>query len=74
MTPKEKADDLIKKYQAINFDEPILNLTTSEAKECALIAVDEIIKACPIELVGNAGKFKYTEDYWKEVKAELEKP
>jgi hypothetical protein len=57
MTPREKASQLIVDYQikckSLNYD---------EAKQCALIAVDEIIS-----LVG-----RYS-DYWQEVKQEIEK-
>jgi len=56
MTPQEKAKELLDKF--INV--PLLD--SYEAKQCALIAVDEIIP-----LVG-----RYS-DYWDEVKQEIEK-
>lgn len=79
--PKEKAHELVNKFKEYadenymdNKQQFELNETRNiNAKNCALIAVDEIIKSCPIELVGNAGKFTYTEDYWQEVKTEIEK-
>jgi hypothetical protein len=47
MTPKEKAKELCDKflrtYKVSLY--PPFNSATQEAKECALIAVDEIIKA-----------------------------
>lgn len=59
MTPKEKAKELVEKYD--------LTLTylesKSKAKQCALIAVDEII------LSSNYFEIYY----WKEVKQEIEK-
>jgi hypothetical protein len=59
MTPKEKAEELYKKmlfcYQG-HIDEYI-------TKQCALIAVDEIIEHC-----NYANKW-----YWQEVKKEIEK-
>lgn len=63
MTPKEKAKELVEKY-----DETLTYIESkSKAKQCALIAVDEIIS---IKLLWFQ---KDTEslDYWKEVKQEL---
>jgi hypothetical protein len=69
MTPKEKAEDLFEKYY--NRIEHTLSEEYSPhemfvVKECALIAVDEILNAVTV----IADK-RY--DYWKEVKQELEK-
>ena len=66
MTAKEKAEELIHKY--------ILNTPVGfhfdDAKKCALIAVDEIIKQLvPIEKAPN-NKFAF--QYWLEVKQEIE--
>ena len=61
MTPKEKANDLIVQYQ-INS-----TLLYSQAKQCALIAIDEILN--------YDNQFIQTEEqfnYWKEIKQELE--
>jgi hypothetical protein len=60
MTPKEKADELFNKYD--NYP-----LTYEWKKQCALIAVDEILKITWVD------KFLITEDYWQEVKQEIEK-
>jgi len=61
MTPKEKADELFTKFSGntVHFD---------AAKQCALIAVDEILNA--IEQI-----FETFEErkYWQEVKKEIEK-
>ena len=59
MTPKEKAEELVDKFYRI-IKHPELDCW-EDAKECALIAVDEIIK-----LVDSI--------YWQEVKTELTKP
>jgi hypothetical protein len=40
LTPKERAKELVDKY----FENWNLSLTIENAKQCALIAVDEIIK------------------------------
>lgn len=59
MTPKEKAKELIDKYQFVY----IQNYTSMfEVKQCALIAVDEVLDAM-IE-------WDY---YWEKVKEEIEK-
>ena len=61
MTPKEKAKELVDKYQFVE----IANYTSMfEVKQCALIAVDEIIKS---SLMPNSIK-----PYWQEVKNEIE--
>jgi hypothetical protein len=60
MTPKEKAKELIDKYFYL-FSVKLENtIDNYEAKQCALIAVDEII-----EFHNNL--------YWQEVKQEIEK-
>jgi hypothetical protein len=63
MTPKEKAKELILKY---SFVEIAYYTSMHEVKECALIAVDEIL---------NSNIIYWTDDdnYWKEVKQEIEK-
>ena len=60
MTPKEKAQELYNKmYDYSLFEE--------EAKRCALIAVDEILK------VSFFFKLIAETEYWEEVKKEIEK-
>ena len=81
MTPKEKAMELYKNfhYQICN-DCGISESDSTEfaAKQCALIAVDEILKvAHPYEIVSSAilkGEIdQYCEEYWQSVKSEIEK-
>jgi hypothetical protein len=60
MTPKEKAQELIDKYDSI---------LTYKSKQCALVAVDELINQ---EEKYNNGSF-YSSKYWKEVKQHIEK-
>jgi hypothetical protein len=64
MTPKEKAEELVNKYSIWCWNEVVCDYEI--AKQCALIAVDEILNA----VTAIADK-RY--DYWKEVKQELEK-
>lgn len=62
MIPREKAAELIVNYQlkckSLNYD---------EAKQCALIAVDEIIT------FGNQAGIREPMMYWNKVKQEIEK-
>ena len=76
MTAKEKAEELVDKYIVV------APMYFSEAKQCALIAVDEIIKSNPAEfiLVDNVTdplkpRYEYisNKDFWQEVKHEIEK-
>ena len=74
MTPKEKAIELIEKYRdvSISFVDSIegtcdIRINNEDAKECALIAVDEFIEY-----------LRWTQDYHlanylREVKQEIEK-
>ena len=60
--PREKAAELIVKYQTI-----VTSLDYNEAKQCALVMVDEIKKI----LYDQDLMIRY--DYWFEVKKEIEK-
>ena len=63
MTPKYKALELVQKYFKANHQP----FGFKDAKQCALIAVDEIldmVKHTPIEFIET--------DYWQEVKQEIE--
>ena len=63
MTPKEKAKNLILKYNLIVLD-TALGGSNKRVKQCALIAVDEIL--------GYMGADRGT-TFWQEVKQEIEK-
>jgi hypothetical protein len=67
MTPKEKAEELIVKMSTHDRDiHP--HCTHYIAKQSALIAVDEVLNFI------NTDAFSYTnEEYWQEVKQEIEK-
>jgi hypothetical protein len=69
MTPKEKSEELIKKYKPIvtlkmGFEHTYI---LKQAKKAALIAVDEILK------VSIFFKLIAETEYWNEVKEEIEK-
>ena len=65
MTPKEKAEKLINKFTAIEDGEMYIG----KAKQCAELAVDEIIN---IKLLWFQKDTKEL-DYWNEVKKEIQK-
>lgn len=68
--PKQKAKELFLKFRQIPPFSPYTGIDDGEAKQCALIAVDEIIEV----LDGNESHWKYqTTNYWHEVKQEIEK-
>ena len=66
MTAKEKAKELVRKYWDLG------GIDVLEAKQCALIAVDEIIKEIDVFFLH---RYDATDRYfyWKEVKQEIEK-
>ena len=68
MTPKEKAKELVERFREYSHTEFIsyrggyqLDTQIQNAKQCALIAVDEILNIGCIEV-----------PYWLQVKAEIE--
>ena len=69
MTPKEKAKELVNKYYCGN-DLLYEDLTWIQAKECALIAANEVIDTL-YEYHYDSASGAY--EYWTAVKEELEK-
>jgi len=74
MTAKEKAEELYGKYNKIINDNELVCIRKQTyetdrrwiaGKQCALIAVDEIIK--------ELKSLYHTIEYWQEVKREIEK-
>jgi hypothetical protein len=69
MTPQEKAEELVNKYLTMENTLNIIDLPYLKmSKQCALIAVDELIKNNN-KLEGNIFEVMF----WKEVKEEIEK-
>lgn len=74
MTPKEKANELV--YKFYTFNNTPTKVNNLFAKQCTLIAVDEIIEVTApycdryepyyLEL-----KAEMTQQYWQEVKQEI---
>lgn len=83
MTPKEKAEELVEKFKFETKKSEIINdlllgdisviFKHYKAKQCALIAVDEIIKLdvfdCNEDWSNEDGD---TREYWQETKQEIE--
>jgi hypothetical protein len=73
MTPKEKAKDLYNKFLNPSGDTYLYGMLEHEsAKECALIAVDEIIDNWKSEATIQYPYGKVI-NYWNVVKIEIEK-
>ena len=82
MTPKEKSIDLVDKFKKYAYypktkdDEIFINQLNENAKECALIAVNEII-SCGVTndyyWDKKLGYYLSFEEYYIEVKQEIEK-
>ena len=79
MTPKEKAIELYNKFLNPSGDTYLYGMLEHEsAKECALIAVDEIIEATNMYQYGINNALEHIpakivkHPYWQEVKQEIE--
>ena len=72
MTPKEKAKEMVNKMHGVTPPRDILELLYSDkeiAKQCALIAVDEMIEQQQIQAENMIWSCV---EYWQEVKQEIE--
>jgi predicted DNA-binding protein (UPF0278 family) len=71
MTPKQKAEELVDEYRLVliksNTDAGEEILCTLMAKECALVAVDEILNHHSQE----QGLYRIDTYYWQQVKKEI---
>ena len=75
MTPKEKAEELVRKMQQFYFSDMYGShmVKYEEAKQCALICVEEIIKNQ--NHLSNFIDWEIDEqhEYWQQVKQDIEK-
>ena len=75
MTAKEKAEELFMIYviEGMSQIKPVINrvIRKEMAKQCALIAVDELEKQEATLL--NYNSESYSSEYWQEVKQEIKK-
>jgi len=69
MTPKEKAEKLIKRYYR-DSDLLVEDLSWTQAKECALIAVDIILIDCGAK-DWSGDEACEGKNYWQEVKSAM---
>jgi hypothetical protein len=84
MTPKEKAEQLVESFIPFSLNEATTedgfyyseSIQLWNAKQCALVAVDEIIKSNYKNTLNDLG-YRFTMNdldcYWEEVKQEIEK-
>ena len=72
MTPKDKALELYNKYEQLGRDFTRGVSMKEFAKQCALIAVDEILLIAPMMHMEGFGNLTIRE-YYKKVKKETEK-
>ena len=63
MKSKDKAEELVDKYRNSIMSFLSDNMKDMNAKQCALIAVDEILEHC----------YEVMKPFWQEVKQEIEK-
>ncbi len=76
MTPKEKADYLLHKMYVVDAydDYDDVSMEYRYAKRCALIAVDEIMYNNLMEYPQHSTIYApHKNDYWQDVKQEIEK-
>jgi hypothetical protein len=74
MTPKEKAFELAHKFRLLEIrtsENSHMMISMADAKQCALIAVDEIIDSEP-QYEWSNDYWKNPNDFWQEVKREIE--
>ena len=74
MTPKEKAKELLKRFESVSKpfmkeSEVQVYIHPEHAKQCALICVDELIKLYEFENPNRGFKISY----WDEVYQEIDK-
>ena len=70
--PKEKAKELVDKFYKIEPVEPIyVGMDRGQAKQCALICVDEILKIEAFSLLNSTLEEEIY--HWEQVKQEIQK-
>lgn len=69
MTPKEKTEEVIRKYYTFGINKEGQTLSWHECKQCALIEVNSIIEVLYSLKFGNALLEEI--EYYEEVKQEL---
>ncbi len=72
MTPKEKADELVKKMYKVMSDS-VSDITLYFSKQCALVAVNELIRIAPWGGDIDNEIEDDSKEYYIKVKEEIEK-
>lgn len=76
MTPKEKAEELVEKYNNLLQKEMACIVYLQSAKDCSLIAVDQVLESIPslITLEGFGSALFENDEvvWWKQVRQEIE--
>lgn len=67
MSPKEKAEQLVGKFDGIGLQ------MRNEAIACALIAVDELVNDSSEKIYRSGRCYLSDREYWKEVQKEIQK-
>ena len=70
MTPKQKAIEIVEKYEKYLYDKNTQDEEWVKCIECAIIAVDEIINSLPPYEYGLEFVAKF--QYWLDVKNEID--
>jgi hypothetical protein len=78
MTPKEKAKELYNKFNPHSLNKNFYeeDVEVKSTKQCALIAVDEIINSNPTSQLSDpflGNRIYENVNYWEQVKKEIEK-
>jgi hypothetical protein len=71
MTPEEKAEEIFNKYANAIYQRALTVMQYEICKQCALIAVDEILSDYKNYLMHENTEYKGLM-YWQEVKKEIE--
>jgi hypothetical protein len=71
MTPKEKAKELVEKFYDTNSHPNSVEVRVKTAKQCALIAVDEIDNAIDFDWM-EVQNLDRQHAYWDSVKKEIQ--
>lgn len=77
MTPKEKARELVREFKKYAYypktkdDEIFVKEIKENSKQCALIAVDEVLKSINWDYYEGSSATEL--NWWKEVKKEIER-
>jgi hypothetical protein len=77
MTLKEKADELFDKYYSVKWHngKKVCSMSKQAAKDCALIAVDEMIESYEFDVISDMTNQRYIDklNYLDEVRQEINK-